>query len=65
MHINITDIVFMGIDVHKRTYSVTAVSGNLVIKRASMPADKKVLLAFIHKYFPNASVFSPHFPQEL
>jgi len=58
MDINIINNVFLGIDVHKRTYSVTAVSGNTVIKRASMPADKQALLAFIHKYFSSASVFS-------
>ena len=55
---NNTNNVFIGIDVHKRTYSVTAVSENFVIKRASMPADKEILLAFIHKYFSNNSVFS-------
>lgn len=58
MYGNNTNTVFLGIDVHKRTYSVTAVSGNFVIKRASMPADKKTLLAFIRKYFPNDSVSS-------
>lgn len=58
MDINITNKFFIGIDVHKRTYSVTVVSENKVIKRASMPADKYVLLAFIHKHFPSASLFS-------
>lgn len=58
MNINTINNVFLGIDVHKRTYSVTAVSGNLIIKRATMPADKDVLLAFIQKHFFLASVYS-------
>lgn len=48
--------IFLGIDVHKRTYSVAAVEDNLIVKRASMPADKNILLAFIHKFFQDAKV---------
>ncbi len=55
---NIISIVFLGIDVHKRTYSVTAVSNNAIVKRASMCADHQGLLAFIHKYFSGATVYS-------
>jgi transposase len=58
MDFNTTNNVFLGIDVHKRTYSVTAVSENKIIKRASMPADKNVLLAFIRKHFSSSSVCS-------
>lgn len=58
MNSNTTSTVFLGIDVHKRTYSVTAVSENIVIKRASMPADPYALLAFIQKYFSDAIVYS-------
>lgn len=58
MDLNTTNNVFLGIDVHKRTYSVTAVSENKIVKRASMPADKTVLLAFIHKHFFPSPVFS-------
>jgi len=58
MHNNNTQVVFLGIDVHKRTYSVTAVSENSIIKRASMPADPQILLAFIYKFFRDASVNS-------
>ena len=43
---------------HKRTYSVTAVSNNSIIKRASMPADPNTLLSFIRKFFPGAYIYS-------
>lgn len=58
MNSNTTCDVFLGIDVHKRTYSVTAVSENIIIKRASMPADPYVLLKFIQTYFSDAKVYS-------
>lgn len=58
MHNNSTQVVFLGIDVHKRTYSVTAVSENIIVKRASMPADPEILLEFIYKFFRDASVHS-------
>lgn len=50
--------VFLGIDVHKRTYSVTAVMDSAIVKRASMAADSNVLLAFIHKFFSNCKIYS-------
>lgn len=58
MSSNTIPIVFLGIDVHKRTYSITAVSNNAIIKRASMCAEPQVLLAFINKHFSNATVYS-------
>lgn len=53
-------IVYLGIDVHKKTYSVTAISNNTVIKRASMPADFQILLSFIKKNFEDAEVYSAY-----
>lgn len=51
-------VVFLGIDVHKRTYSVTAVANKTIIKRATMQADPQILLAFIQKHFTGACVHS-------
>lgn len=60
MNIINPSIVYLGIDVHKRTYAVTAVSENTRIKRVSMPADPNILLAFIHNYFSKATVYSAY-----
>ena len=53
MNNNSKKIVYLGIDVHKRTYSVTAISDKQVIKKATMPAVQEVLLSFIQKNFQN------------
>lgn len=50
--------IYLGIDVHKRTYSVTAVSNAVIVKTASMPADPKILLNFIRNHFPENLVYS-------
>lgn len=60
MNNNSKKIVYLGIDVHKRTYSVTAISDKQVIKKATMPAVQEVLLSFIQKNFPNATVNSAY-----
>ena len=39
--------VFIGIDVHKKTYSVSCVSNNEILKQSSMPACPEKLI----KYF--------------
>lgn len=48
-------IVFIGLDVHKKTYSIAAICDNELVKRATIKADHVTLLNFIRKYFPNAS----------
>lgn len=60
MRNNITGNVFLGIDVHKRTYSVTAVSENIIVKHSTMPADPQILLAYIKKFFATANVYSAY-----
>jgi len=50
--------IYMGIDVHKRTYSITAVSNGIIVKTASMPADPQILLNFIKNHFPENPVSS-------
>ncbi len=52
--------VFLGIDVHKKTFSITAIAEKTVIKRSTMPADPKILLAFIRNNFPGATVYSAY-----
>jgi transposase len=53
-------IVYLGIDVHKRTYSVTAVQGNTVLKRATMSAIPEVLVSFIRNFFAGCEVYSAY-----
>jgi len=48
-------IVFIGLDVHKKTYSIAAICDNELVKKATIKADYVTLLNFIKKYFPNAT----------
>lgn len=57
MHNNNTKIVFLGIDVHKKTYSVTALYGNHK-KHASMPSNPEALLSFIKNHFSDHCIYS-------
>jgi transposase len=53
-------IVFIGIDVHKKTYSVTCIVNGNVVKRATMPADPRALVAFSQKFFPDFQINSAY-----
>lgn len=50
--------IFLGIDVHKKTYSVTAVCDGIIVKKASMPADPLILFNFIKNNYPTDIVKS-------
>lgn len=50
--------IYLGMDVHKRTYSITAICEGQIIKRACMPAVPHVLLNFIKNHFPDNPVKS-------
>src|SRR5579872_5562782 len=52
--------VFLGIDVHKKTYAVTAISNNRVIKRTVMEACPQKLVRYCKKYFPNEKIISAY-----
>ncbi len=53
--------IFVGIDVHKKTYSVAVVDDDgLLIKRDGMSASPSQLLAYLKKYFKNAEVKSAY-----
>ena len=53
-------LVFIGIDVHKKTYSVTAVSDGKFIKRDTLPACPQTLIDYCLKFFPGASLYSAY-----
>lgn len=52
--------IFVGIDVHKKTYSVTVVCDEIFVKRDTMPAIPQRLLAYLRKYFQGAKIKSAY-----
>jgi transposase len=52
--------VFIGIDVHKKTYAVTAVCENQVIKKDSLKASPEVLIAYCKKHFIGANLVTAY-----
>ena len=48
-------VVFIGIDVHKKTYSCVAICEKTVIKRDTMPASPEQLLRYLKNNFSEAS----------
>lgn len=48
--------VYMGIDVHKKTYACVSICGGEIVKKDTMPAEPITLIAYINNTFPNASV---------
>lgn len=52
--------IFIGIDVHKKTYSVSAVCDNQLVKRDTMPAYPNKLVDYLNKYFSGAKIKSAY-----
>lgn len=52
--------VYLGIDVHKRTYSVTAICEGVVAKKNTLPADPSRLIGYCQKFFPGAQIESAY-----
>jgi len=49
-------IVYVGIDVHKKTYSVTSICEKVVVKRDRLEASPQRLLEYLRKYFMGATI---------
>jgi transposase len=47
--------IYIGLDVHKKTYSIAAMCDSEIIKKATINADYTTLHNFIKKYFPGAN----------
>ena len=60
MNKNIHKKVFVGIDVHKKTYSLSAVCNQEIIKKCTMPADPFGLLSFLHKTFKGSEIITAY-----
>jgi transposase len=43
--------IFVGMDVHKKTYSVTAICDGVIVKRDTLKADPDALIAYLKKRF--------------
>ena len=52
--------VFIGIDVHRKTYSVTAVCNGVAVKKTSMPASPEGLVTHLQKCFSGATLISAY-----
>ena len=48
--------VFMGIDVHKKTYAITCLSEGNIVKRDTLKACHLYLIKYIRKYFAGAKI---------
>lgn len=48
--------VYMGIDVHKKTYACVSICNGYIVKKDTMPADPSVLIAYIKNNFSNAKL---------
>ncbi len=52
--------IYLGIDVHKKTYAVTALCEKIVVKKATLPASPEGLVTFCKKFFPGAVIESAY-----
>lgn len=52
--------IYLGIDVHKRTYSVTAIFEGNIVKKDSMLACPSDLIKYCKKFFPGSTIYSAY-----
>jgi transposase len=48
--------IFVGIDVHKNTYSVTAICDGVIVKRDTLKADPQGLISYLKKRFGSGKI---------
>lgn len=48
--------IFVGLDVHKKTYAVTAIYDGVVVKRDTIKANPETLIAYLKKYFGSGKI---------
>ena len=54
------EAVFVGIDVHLRSWKVTVMTKNIVHKTFSAPPDSEKLFNYLARYFPGADYYSAY-----
>ena len=52
--------IYLGMDVHKKSYSVTAICSGVIVKRDRLPANPKELLKYCKRFFPNGEIQSAY-----
>lgn len=50
--------VYLGVDVHKKTYSVTGICEGVVVKRDTMRASPEALVNYLRKHFEGSKIHS-------
>jgi transposase len=53
-------IVYVGMDVHKKTYSCACICNNEVVKRDSMPAKPEVIVNYLKNTFSGATIHTAY-----
>lgn len=53
-------VVFVGLDVHKKTYAVVGVCDGVVVKKATVPASPEALSSTLFRAFPGAKIHSAY-----
>jgi len=53
-------IIYVGIDVHKRTYAVTVICEGLIVKRDTIAASPAGLVAYLRRCFSGARIHSAY-----
>lgn len=48
--------IFVGMDVHKKTYAVTSICDGLVVKRDTLKADPQALISYLKKRFGSGEI---------
>jgi len=54
----IGECVYVGVDVHKETYTVTCVCHKQIVKTATVQAEPAGLAASLPRWFPGATLYS-------
>lgn len=54
------EIVYMGIDVHKKTYCCVSICEGEIVKRDTLSANPEGLLNYMNKFFPGAKIKSAY-----
>lgn len=52
--------IFVGMDVHKKTYSVTAICDGVIIKRDTLKAEPQGLIAYLKKRFGSGKIMTAY-----
>lgn len=60
MHNYMSKVVYLGIDVHKKTYALTAICDGQVVKKDVLEADPLALIDYCKKYFSEAVIHSAY-----